>query len=212
MGASVQVIRGDGIATVGGGLQPVEEPAARQWTREEYHRAADVGIFRRDEKLELIDGEIISVSPVGSQHSITVYRISQCLTRLFGVDHYVTSQQPIILNDMSEPEPDVFIATGDWTLYVDHHPTAADLLLVVEVSDSSFNFDKTRKGKLYNTCGIPEYWIVDLALRRVEIFRITSADSQYQSWEAFEEDAKIYPLFMPDASISVTDLFPPKRP
>lgn len=188
-----------------------ELPLPRLWTRVDYYHAADVGIFAPDEKLELIEGEILTMSPVGSQHSVTVLRTFQFLVRAFGKDYHINIQEPITLSDMTEPEPDVIVAMGESGLYEDHHPTPAELRLVVEVSDTTLVFDKTRKAALYNACGIPEYWIVNLPLRQIEVFRDPRIDSEYQSVMVATENETISPLRAPLAKIQVSELLPRRR-
>jgi Uma2 family endonuclease len=188
-----------------------EMPLRRLWTREDYYHAADVGIFAPDEKLELIEGEILTMSPVGSQHSVTVLRTFQFLVQAFGKDYHINIQEPITLSDMTEPEPDVIVAIGESGLYEDHHPTPAELRLVVEVSDTTLVFDKTRKAALYNTCGVPEYWIVNLPLRQIEVFRDPRIDSEYQTVIVATENDTISPLHAPLAKIQVAGLLPRNR-
>ena len=199
------------IQTARPGDPQVAGPTRRLWTRESYHQAAEAGIFEPDEKLELIEGDILTLSPVGSQHSITVLRTFQFLAKAFGSGYHVNIQQPIALNDLTEPEPDVIVARGESGHYEDHHPSPEELLLVVEVSDTTLQFDRIRKAALYSANGIPEYWLVNLPQRQIEVFRQPASDPNYQFIEILGEDQILSPLHAPNATIQIAELLPGKR-
>jgi Uma2 family endonuclease len=187
------------------------KPSPRDWTRDEYHRAAEVGILRPNEKLELIEGEILSKSPIGSQHSVTVHNVFRFLSAAFSDSHYVTIHQPIALSDNSEPEPDVFIAVGKPSDYEDHHPTPAELKLVVEISDTTLSFDRTRKAALYSASKIGEYWIVNLVARQIEVYRRPDPSAPFQEAFLIKEDLVISPEYAPSVGVLVSSLLPRKR-
>ncbi len=189
----------------------VGEPVRRVWTRKSYHQLAEAGFFGPDEKLELIEGDILTLSPVGSQHSITVLRTFQFLAKAFGSDFHVNIQQPIVLNDLTEPEPDIIVAKGESTLYEDHHPRPDELLLVVEVSDTTLQFDRTHKSALYSANGIPEYWIVKPPQRQVEVFRQPESGSNFHSNEILSDGQMLSSVQSPETTIQISDLLPRKR-
>jgi Uma2 family endonuclease len=155
-------------------------PAIHRFTRDEYYRMAEAGLFR-DERVELLDGEIITMSPQNTFHASTVYRLIHLLERLIGTTTCVRGQLPIVLNDRSEPEPDVAVCTPDPYDYSRAHPGADQVLLVIEVADASLTYDRTRKAWAYAASGIPEYWIVNLIDRQVEVF--TDPDPAAQSYQ-----------------------------
>jgi Uma2 family endonuclease len=185
-----------------------EGPRARCWTREEYHRASDLGLFRPDERLELLDGEIIEKMTQNSPHATSVAQAAGLLGAAFGVGFHTRSHSPIILNEISEPEPDVAVVPGAAFDYLTGHPRAADLLLIVEVSDATLRFDRTRKRTAYARAGIREYWILNLRERRLEVYRDPSS-SRYRTAHVYGEPDTVTPLAAPHATLRVADLLPP---
>jgi Uma2 family endonuclease len=184
----------------------------RRWTRDEYYRLAEAGIFRPDERLELINGEIIEhVSPIGSPHSNTVIKAFHRLTEAFGPDFYINIGEPVPTDDSGEPEPDLIVAAGMVDDYADHHPGPSDIRLVVEVSDSSLSYDRRTKAPLYSDAGIPEYWIINVQARRVEVYRDPSPAAGYRTVAEYSETDTVTPLFAPNASISIAAMLPRKR-
>jgi Uma2 family endonuclease len=139
------------------------------WSREEYDRMIAAGVFRSGARLELVDGEILEMTPQGSLHATSVRLVEDALRRVFGQGYDVRSQFPLAMDNLSEPEPDIAVVTGGPRDYRDAHPGTA--LLVVEVSDSSLGFDRTRKLALYARNRIAEYWIVNLPENRLERYR-----------------------------------------
>jgi len=147
---------------------PSRAPEPRRFTREEYYRMYDAGLFR-DERVELLDGEIIAMSPQNTPHASSVARINRLLTPLLVKSYSVRVQAPISLDRFSEPEPDFAICTLDPDDYLGGHPTPDDVLLLIEVSDASLAFDRKRKRVAYARAGIAEYWIVNVPDRMVEV-------------------------------------------
>jgi Uma2 family endonuclease len=188
----------------------------RKWTREEYYRAATQGIFAPDERLELIDGEIIhKVSPQNHPHFTAIMRGSKTLERLFGPRFHVRPQGPLIVSDESEPEPDLAVIKGAHEDYSDH-PTAADAALVIEIAESTLRFDLGGKAALYAGAGIQDYWVEDLNDRSVIVHRDPvpiQGDRHgfgYRSVVKYTEHEVIMPLALPDLPIAVVDLLPPR--
>lgn len=146
-------------------------PATRfLWDVGRYEEAVARGIFTPDDPIELIDGEIIThMSPQRSPHSATVSLVAEVLKGAFGRGFYVREQQPIELGARSMPEPDIAVVRGSAADYFDSHPRTAELL--VEVADSSLTIDRGRKLRLYAREGVPEYWIINLVDRCVEVRR-----------------------------------------
>ena len=130
----------------------------RLFTIEDYYRMAETGILRRDDRVELIRGEIVRMSPVGSLHAACVKRTAAEFFGIVGTDAIVSVQDPIRLAAQnSEPEPDISLLRPKRDYYASAHPTPADVLLVVEVSDSSLDYDRAVKLQLYAEAGIPKY-------------------------------------------------------
>jgi Uma2 family endonuclease len=180
----------------------------RLWTREEYRRAGKLGLFGPEERLELLDGEIIQKMPHGSLHAFVVKRADRLLADAFGSDCHTRPQLPLVLNDLSEPEPDVVVVVGTEYDYLSDHPQAMDSRLVVEVADSTLRFDRSRKRSAYARSGILEYWIINLLERQIEVHR-DPRGSRYRSVTIYREGETVTALAAPHASIAVSDLLPP---
>jgi Uma2 family endonuclease len=181
---------------------------SRPWTRGEFRRAAELGLFGPEERLELLDGEIIQKMTQGGIHVFAVKRADRLLTQAFGPDFHTRVQAPLVLNDLSEPEPDLLVVPGTEFDYLPDHPRAADGRLVVEVADTTLRFDRTRKRAAYARSGIPEYWIINLLHRQVEVHR-DPRGARYRSLTVYPEGESLTPLHAPHAAIAVSDLLPP---
>jgi Uma2 family endonuclease len=144
-------------------------PTPYRFTREEYYRMWESGFFS-DKRVELLDGEIITMPPQNPPHAGTTSGLATVVIRAIGTNFTVRIQAPIVLNNWSEPEPDVAICRFVPDNYRHEHPQASDILLLIEVADTSLAYDRQRKTVAYAASGIPEYWIVNLADRRVEVF------------------------------------------
>lgn len=173
--------------------------AHRRFTVDEYHRMAETGILREDDRVELLDGEIVEMSPSGPRHAATVRRLERLFHRLAGERALVSGQNPISLDRYSEPEPDIALVRPQDDFYAGAHPTPADVLLIVEVADSSLGYDR-RKLASYARAGIPEVWLVDLTRDRVETHRAPRGDG-YGEHHVLGRDEAITPLLLPDIMI-----------
>lgn len=147
------------------------EPERKHYpiTVEMYHIMADSGAFGPDERLELIDGEIIEMSPIGSRHARCVNFLAEFLNRHFLELFIVSVQNPIVATDRTEPQPDIALLKRRDDLYIDQLPTGSDVTLVIEVSDSTVAFDRARKIPNYAAAGIDEAWLIDLESEHVEV-------------------------------------------
>src|SRR5437867_2084355 len=189
-----------------------QELRIRRWKRTEYEQLVEKGVFRPGERVELIDGLLVVAEPQTSLHFTAVRLVERALGRAFGEGWDVRAQGPIALDETSEPEPDVAVVRGELRDYVDAHP--ADPVLVVEVSLTSIDFDRVHKSSLYARAGRPEYWIVNLVDRVVEVRRAPApAASAPYGWDYTTveilspgEDAR--PLAAPGTQITVPDLLP----
>jgi Uma2 family endonuclease len=147
------------------------EPKRRLITVDEYHRMAETGILGPEERVELLGGEIIAMTAIGSRHAACVRRLSRLFFEHLGSKAVVGVQDPVTLDDFSEPEPDVFLARVREDEYISAHPRPSDVLLLIEVADTSIGFDRERKTPRYARAGIPEVWIVELDEDVVEVCR-----------------------------------------
>jgi hypothetical protein len=166
---------------------------------------AEAGILGRDDRVELIDGEIIDMNPIGSPHGALVKRLNRLFARAAPEGTVLISvQDPLRLDGFNEPEPDLMLLRPRADDYRDSHPGAADVLLLVEVSDSSLAYDRGRKLALYARFGVPEVWIVDIAGSAVETWR-QPRDGVYASTGRLSGGA-LAPDLVPGAAIDVAAL------
>jgi Uma2 family endonuclease len=170
------------------------------------------GVFRPDDRLELLDGLLVVKEPQDTPHATAVALVGEALRVAFGAGFHVRHGAPVALGRWSEPEPDLCVVPGSPRDYLTGHPTSP--VLVVEVSSySRLRFDRTRKAALYARARIPEYWIVDLVGRALEIHREPSAAPRARGWryqtvEHLGPDAVATPLALPTARVRVADLLP----
>ena len=174
-------------------------------SRNEYDRAVEAGVFEPDSKLELVDGDLLAMTPQGSRHATGVDLVADSLRHAFRTGFHVRMQLPLAIDDYSEPEPDVAVVKGQIRNYRDAHPTSS--LLVVEVSDDSLRHDRTVKQRLYARCGIPEYWILALPDARLEVYCDPAQDG-YRTVTIHGAGDTVAPLARPEARVAVDDLLP----
>ncbi len=188
----------------------MNDVAPHRFTSDEYYRLVELRFFE-SRRVELIQGEIIAMPPMGSPHATTLTLILQCLYRLFAQGYVVRSQMPLHLDDNSEPEPDIAVVLGTPADYAEAHPVTASL--IVEISVTSLAYDRDVKGPLYAKAGIADFWLIDVPGRRVTVFRHPRRDpSSVTDWVygasgLYLPGDKITPLEMPDHDIAVSDLF-----
>ena len=148
-----------------------EWPRRHRITVEHYYRMAEAGLFAPDERVELVNGEIIDMPPIGSRHAATAAQLADLLTAAVGDRAMVRTQWPVRLSDETEVQPDLSVVRAREDYYRTRHPVAADVLLLVEVSDSTLRYDREVKISLFARCGIPEVWIVDLQSEQIHFHR-----------------------------------------
>lgn len=169
----------------------------RRFSVDEYYRLAETGILHPDERVELVDGEIVVMSAIGSAHAWCVRRLNRWFSTRVGDRALVSAQNPVRLSPYSEPEPDLALLQPRPDEYRAAHPGPEDVLLLIEVSDTTLRYDREVKLPLYAAAGIPEVWIVDLPRRRVEVYREPRGDT-YQSAAVYEPGAVLSPAAFPD--------------
>lgn len=179
------------------------DPQLKIWSRDEYYRAAEAGSFS-GQRVELIDGAILMMSPMKAAHAAAIELTASALRELFGLSYWIRVQLPLVVGDDSEPEPDVAIVPGTPRDYPEH-PTSA--LLVVEVSDTTLAFDRGQKRRLYAAAGVADYWILNLVDEQLEVHRNPVGDD-YQSVTMIGASDEVAPLAMPSVRIRVGDLLP----
>jgi Uma2 family endonuclease len=154
-------------------------PQRRKFTVDSYYKMAEHGLLGEVRQVELINGDIIDMSPINSKHARIVDLITEALILHLRGEAIVRAQNPLSIGKKSEPEPDVLVAKFEHNRYGENHPVPGDVLLLIEVADSSLSFDRSIKKELYAKAGIPEYWIINLADEQVEIFQ-QPQDGEYQ--------------------------------
>lgn len=175
------------------------------FTVEDYHRMGEVGILSEDDRVELLEGEIVQMIPIGSRHASCVGRFTHQLISRFRSKAIVFPQNPINIDNHSEPQPDISVLRNRKDFYADSHPTPDDILLVVEVMDSSVDIDRHVKLPLYAQAGIPEVWLVDLEQRCIEKY-VQPEQKQYQTMKRFDRQDEITTESFPDIHFKVVDL------
>ncbi len=188
--------------------QPTERPPRFKFSRAAYEQMARMGLFE-GKRVELIEGEIVEMSPIGPKHFASSNKAQRLFTERYGSRYLVRYQGPLSLGS-SEPEPDIAVVEGDDETYADHHPTTA--LLVVEFSDASLEYDRREKLSLYAKAGIPEYWIVNLQANTLEVYREPIPDAElpfgygYRVRMLMNTHEQIAPLFAPDQPVAVREM------
>jgi len=172
-------------------------------TVDEYYRMAEVGILAPDARVELIEGEIIDMAPIGTGHGGTVAQLDQLLHDAARGCAQMRAQLPVRLNDISEPEPDFSLVKPRADFYKKKHPGPADTFLIIEVSESSLRYDLQVKAPLYARHGIPEYWVIDLKGRQVRFFR-SPESGQYADVTSTGTPGVVTPTALPDVKIDLT--------
>ena len=193
-------------------MEPVQRRALYRWSRREYERLIDHGFLDEDDPIELLDGLLLVKEPQHSAHRTAIVLVAKAVERVFGEEWFVQTQSPIVLDDRSEPEPDVCVVRGSPRDYVGAHPTQP--ALVIEVAQSGLAIARGLKAHAYARARIPEYWIVNLVDRGLEVYREPAGPGPdrprpgYASAETLDADAAIAPLAAPHALIRVADLLP----
>ena len=177
-----------------------------KFTVEEYMRMGEAGVFPPDARVELIEGEIVDMSPIGDRHAWCVGWLTRTLTLKLQRVALVWAQNPVRLNNRSEPQPDILVLKPPDDLYKHRKPRPEDVLLLIEVSDSTLAFDRRVKVPLYARAGIPEVWIVDLAGERVETFADPSGGA-YQTVATRAHGEKLRPHVLKGLRLAVSDIF-----
>ena len=168
-----------------------------------YYKMAEAGILTQNDRVELIDGEIFDMTPIGSAHAGKTNRLNRLFARAAAEGLAVVSvQSPLALDAYNQPEPDLMLLRSREDDYQDRHPTAADVLLLVEVAESSLNYDRGTKLALYARFSVPEVWIVDLLGAAVEVYR-EPKEGGYPVCERLTSGA-LAPLLVPGAEIDVS--------
>jgi Uma2 family endonuclease len=180
---------------------PTGEPGRYRLSVREYDRMAKAGVFHPDARIELINGEIVTMTPIGDGHDYVVTRLEQLLHRHLDGRAVVRTQGPLLCGEWSEPEPDLAVVRGPLERY-QGRPTASDALLVVEVANSSLQRDQHDKVPLYGRLEVPEVWVVDLPHGRVRVYT-EPKDDGYATRAVLTPSDTLVPTAFPDVEIPV---------
>jgi Uma2 family endonuclease len=184
-------------------------PHKRRWTYREYQRMADAGFFR-DQRVELLHGQVIEMAPQRDTHVIGVALAAEAIEKSFGQGYWVRVQAPLCLTALDVPEPDVAVVVGSKRDYLGSN-NRVDALLVVEISDTTLAYDRGAKLRRYARAGIADYWIVDLVNRKLEVHRQprkVGTKFEFADVRVLSSDASVSPLASASAPIKVADLLP----
>lgn len=189
-----------------------EIPRKHRWTHDEYLQAHELGWFE-NKRTELIEGEIVYMPAMNVKHFQGVVKSSEALQLIFAKKgFFVSTQCPLKVSEISDPEPDVAVIEGKPEDFKDAFPTTA--ALVIEIADSSLTYDRTEKASLYAKAGVPDYWIVNIKDRRLEVRRLPVKDStaifgySYSMLQMLAENETISPLVKPEVEIKIVELLP----
>ncbi len=179
----------------------------RRFTAEEYHRMGRAGILGEDDRIELIEGEIVEMAPIGHRHAGCVKLLNRAFYRLFGDVAVVSVQDPVHLSEESEPQPDLALIRPRADLYASGHPTPREVLLLIEVAETSAETDRRIKVPLYARSAVPEVWLVDLEQETITTYVDPAADG-YRTARVVRRGEQVAPTAFPDRPLAVADLLP----
>ncbi len=179
----------------------------RLFTADEYHQMVKGGILAEDDRVELIDGEVLAMTPIGPRHGTSADRATRALILAAGDRAIVRTQGSVCLGAYTEPQPDVVLLRARADGYATRHPGPGDILLVIEVADSSLEYDRDVKAPLYAKTGIPEYWLVNLR-DNVLIRHRQPEQGVYRSVDTFSSRQTLAPALLPNCSLSIDVLLP----
>ena len=178
----------------------------RLFTVEDYHEMAHSGILKEDDRVELLDGEIVEMSPIGSRHAACVKRLTKILERQLGDAAILSVQDPIHLGPRSEPQPDLALLKPRADFYAQAHPGPKDVLLIIEVAETLAESDRKLKLPLYAKAGIAEVWIWDLTSKQVEAY-LQPAGKKYLVVETYNEKQALAPHLLPKLKVDLKEVF-----
>jgi Uma2 family endonuclease len=181
--------------------------AVRRLTVQDYHWMAEVGIFSADERVELLDGNLLSMVAKGTAHSSATTRTRRVIEAGLEGRVLVRVQDPVQLDDYSEPEPDIAVVALETLEYAEHHPQPSEIFLLIEVADTSLAFDLGTKALAYARAGVAEYWVLDVQFRKLYVLR-SPMPQGYQSEVVLAETMQIVPLAFPDFTLAISEMLP----
>jgi Uma2 family endonuclease len=177
------------------------EITKRLFDVDDYHRMAKAGILSEDDRVELIDGEIVAMTPIGPRHNAAVNRATRTLVTIVGDQAIVQVQGSVRLDRFREPQPDIVLLRPQLDFYASRLPGPSDILLIIEIAESSLDYDREVKARIYAQAGVPEYWLVDLDDRSLSCYREPQGGT-YQTLRECRSGESIAPEALPQCAIS----------
>ena len=181
------------------------EISRRLFDVDDYHRMVEAGILTEDDRVELIDGEIVAMTPIGPRHNAAVDRATRALVQAVGDRAIVRVRGSVRLDRFREPQPDIVLLRPQPDFYASRMPGPPDILLIIEVSDSSRDYDRDLKSRVYSESGVPEYWIVDLDARTVTCGQEPGGGA-FRHVGTYPAGQSLAPRALPDCAIPVNAL------
>jgi hypothetical protein len=180
-------------------------PTVHRFTVDEYQRMGEAGIFGEDDRVELIDGEIFEMTPIGREHAYHVTRLTNQCSRWFGGAALVSPQNPLRLGERDEPQPDLVLLRARSDFYRSGGPEIDDVLLVIEVADTSFEFDRRVKAERYAKAGLREYWILHVQRDELLVFRDPGPDG-YRQIQTLARGQSLRPFAFPELELALAEI------
>jgi Uma2 family endonuclease len=177
----------------------------RRFTADDYQRMGQAGILRAEDRVELIDGEIATMTPIGPRHCASIDRATRAFVRKAGDSAIVRVQGSVRLDFYTEPEPDLVLLRPRADFYSSRHPGPAEILLIVEVAESSIDYDSDFKSRVYARSGLHEYWLADLN-ENVVFCHSGPEEGLYQKVQRYTRGQLLAPLLLPECVVSTEDL------
>lgn len=171
----------------------------------QYHRMGEAGVLAPGQRVELLQGEVVEMAPIGTRHAAVVKRLNQMLTEAAGATAIVSVQDPLHLNDASEPQPDLMLLRPRADFYAQAHPRPADVLLLVEVSDTTSRIDREIKVPMYAAAGVAEVWVIDLDQNLVHLLRQPAQD-RYTEVQVTARPGVVSPQALPQVAVDLAPL------
>ncbi len=182
----------------------------RSFTVKEYDSLIETGFFDENDQIELLNGVIIEKMPKGTKHSSATDRATRIFYRVLSNQAAIRNQNPIWLDDLSEPEPDIVLAAVDPNDYESKHPTPADIYLILEVSDTTLSFDRNAKSLAYARAGIQQYLLLNINDETVEDYREPGSDG-FQSKQTYRREQSFKLVAFPEISLAVAEFLPTEK-
>lgn len=183
----------------------MQAPAKHRFSVEEYYRMGETGVLKPDARVELLEGEIIDMSPIGPFHGSVTKQLIELFTSACRGRWTTAAQDPVRLDDHSEPQPDLMLVKRASDFYRNRHPAPRDVYLLIEISDTTLELDRENKLPAYGRCGIAEVWIVNINESTIEVYREPHFTG-YASKTILRAGDKVAPQSFPDAVVDVGEL------